>query len=273
MADWKEVRTPRKIEGLKPHVRLIFREPEETQLICERALELAKGDAVEAGKLIRVAQFGHYGRTWGDSLFVCEDGDELLETKLIIEMMEDFCGRGTVEWVGELLNRTAQESMRRRSDLVLYLAMLADLGGQQVVDVFKYILEKGGGINVTAGEEGLGVQIYEAVAGQSYWEMDRDNLAYLLVNCFNSWKVMSKTFGAQDLVHQEIFRVLLSDASERLRQIANVMVSRGLLSKQESIRTQLGDNLGYDELLNFLGDTLDRSEEIPLPKTKKPLLN
>ena len=249
MANWAEVKSPIKIEGLRPGAVVRIRSGEEETEIIENALLMSGGEAPAARKLLARAAFSIYGRTWGDSLFIKDEKDVPIERIWVAllagsQIEEEY-------WIKSLVNQTAREIMRRPYDLPMYLIMLKDLGGEAAVAVFDQEVAKAAEISMAPVEDRELNGLYQAAVGKSFWEMEKDDLFSFFFACFITWERGVDTFDSIPDYAQGQVGVVLTEARKNLVQLARVLLGRGLITEGRAVGNKAG-TIEYKDVLQFL---------------------
>lgn len=252
MANWKEVYTPVKNENLRGNVRLVNRPEDETKAIAQAVLEFTVGDVVEAKRLLRRVTFRFYGQTWGESLFVAQEGRELpslaeVTTEIVLAASSD-----TQEFRSELVHGTARRIMLRPYDLPLYLAQIEDLGGDRALSLFeREVVSRSGMRLLPEGAFRQTKEFYAGIAGLSFWEMDLPKLSGLLYTSYEAWQRGLLVYEDVPERFKDSMEMVLRDVRTRLREMAKVMISRGLIKKGEAI-TIAGYGIEFEQMLALL---------------------
>lgn len=252
MGNWKEVRNPGKIEGLRSSVKLTERSLVETCFIATAALECVGEDVSEAKRLLRKAAFRYFGQTWGESLFVTGGGRKLPDIGEVVMTLIAVSKVEQSDWGKEVAYQTVREVIKDPLNFPLYLAQIEDLGGESALALF---IDQVNEARVKLPDDKSRQQAkeyYQAIAGLSYWEMEVSQAALFLFNRYTTWKgVMAVYDQAPEHLKEHVGRVL-AEARLTVSRLAGVVLSRDMIHPGERMEADNGLSLTYDEILHFL---------------------
>ncbi len=252
MADWKEVRNPKKVEGLAATARIVERNLVETCFIATAALQYAGEDMEEAKRLLRKTTFRYYGQTWGESLFIADGGRKLPDVGEVVGTLMLVSEEAEDEWRQEVVNRTAREMMKNPVDIPLYLAQIADLAGREGLDLFTQTAQSAAIAMPEERVQRKANELYLEIAGQSYWEMEINRPALFLFDIYSTWKQMQTLYGRSGEEIKPLLEGILADARSSMRRLARVVLGRNLIHKGEFMGASNGLQLTHEEVVSFL---------------------
>lgn len=208
------------------------------------------------------------------------------------------------EWNEHLITMVMMGIQTRPYDLVLFGAMLNDLGGETAIAKFMNEVAIPNQIPFTEKTVHGAVDVYEEMVGRSVWELEESLLISMLFRARAAWEVGMEAFGVDDqaeiweaetdrlamnlrrfmgdggmrlrmeLIENEwtvtddnarLFvelpnsirydqNDLLMDARTRMRELAAVVLARGIVQKGKGImaRDNNDEKITYWNLLSYL---------------------
>lgn len=238
------------IGPVKEGVRLEVRSEAQVEAIRMNLLSLCDGNGAAAGLLFRQVTASFFGQTWGKSLMV-SDREALLDIGLVIARAAHIVSMGEAAWRAALVAIATKEVVLRPSEISLIYAMVVDLTGEEGTSLFKEQMVEKIGLTVSPSILENGKKTYEMIAGLSYWEMDGRSLSKLILACFASYsKLMERVKMATDN-NRDLLEKSLVDSRTRLREMAAVVLGRGMVEVGNFI-SGAGATLTYADLVSLL---------------------
>lgn len=153
-------------------VQLIIRPPEDIQSIEQYALDVAGGDPVRAGFLLRYAQYQACGADlWGNSLHVMEQDEDVdekgFEFNAILDSIESAPQPTDIYFLAKVADNADKLSGICPWDTELYIAELADLFGDE------FVYERFQELATSESFQKI-KDFYAKTVGVSVWEWDTE---------------------------------------------------------------------------------------------------
>lgn len=251
MARVESVYRPVRVEKLRPGYGLVYRPEGEITAISETALGFSNGEVVPAIQLMRKVAFRRFGQTWGESLFVAEDRVGLPSVHQVVADIVIAATEETDYWRLRLVHETARRVILRPYDLMLYVSMMADIGGTEAIPLFISEVAMKSGVPVKLGDENKVAGFYKSIAGLSYWEIEPMKLVSQMLNCYMAWQRGLQAYNGAPADYREALGEVLTDSRTRLRELAKVMIARGIVKKGQVIEVDRMQ-IDYGEILALL---------------------
>ncbi len=260
MKNWREVIRPvENIAGLKGHVELQIREPEELRAVAERALTWTCDDPVWAKKLLRKVELAFYGRPWGSELMVSDKGTDLVDAGMITSELDRIARLNPADWRAELAASIVEGVMTCPFDTPLFLVLAKDLGGEAVLaEVTAQVTTLG--LTISTEMMKVARESYEKMAGRSFWEMEEEVIFWSFSLTYLFWKMnMAESLELWEAAADEDvdFEVgsradeILVATRVRARDLARVILGRGMITPDQGMGYDWG-TITYEDLLELL---------------------
>lgn len=252
MSSWKEIIGEPKLGETKEYVRLTVRPEAELAQIGGYALELCHHSEIEAALLLRKTTFSLFGRTWGDSLTVGDEGRPLLSVEEVVYRMAMLYALADEDWQKAVVYRTEREIIEHPYELPCYLGMVVDLGGERALATLEGRKKAGDGRGFSEDAKKMASDVYRRLVGLSYWEIDKDSLIQMMLWNITGWKKDLADFGKAPESMKGVVSSRLTEARMHLRELAKVLLGRGLVSKGEVVNIKKAGSFHYGDLIGFI---------------------
>lgn len=181
----------------------------------------------DPAKFMRKVLFYLKGRVWGESLFVAKKGELLPKEEILMEMMA-VASADDVSLMYEVMAGGMEGFVKYGHDVILYLVMMRDLGGEVVAERAKdYLCLSDWPRDQLNEEEKIMLPFYLSVAGRNVWEWEDDQILMLLPYLYKIWENGMRNYHTVfDDEVKEALSTSLKDLRVRLRDLSRVLIQR-----------------------------------------------